>query len=183
MFKFKNGYCQVNADDVQRIFEIPNRGREASQSTKDSRIPKPKENRFVDKYFSEMTRIGRIEIAQAIQVAFDAKTTEGDQDAAYLIILYLLNTNLLGSSTGKRPWTLVKNYNSIDKINQHNWATETARYLMESIDITHKRKRDKQPNVSGAVVLLLVSKQKLIKKNQKGETLANNSKVGFGSST
>ncbi|KAB2605642.1 hypothetical protein D8674_005359 [Pyrus ussuriensis x Pyrus communis] len=149
MFKFKNGYCKVNADD---------------------RLNNPKENRFVDKYFADMTRIGRREIAQVIQVAFDAGTTEGDQDAACLIILYLLNTNLLGSSMGKLSWSLAK---------------ETARYLMESIDRTHKRKRDKQSTVSGNVVLLLVSKQKLIKRNQflKGEKLTNNSEVRFGKST
>ncbi|KAB2603173.1 hypothetical protein D8674_004178 [Pyrus ussuriensis x Pyrus communis] len=103
MFKFKNGYCKVNADEVQRIFGIPNRGREAIQSTRDSRIPKPKDNIFVDKYFSEITRIGRREIAQAIQVALDIGTTEGDQNAACLLILYLLNSNLLGSSSGKLP--------------------------------------------------------------------------------
>ncbi|TQD81559.1 hypothetical protein C1H46_032891 [Malus baccata] len=52
MFKLKNGYCQVNTDDVQHIFWIPNRGKEAPhQSTRDSRILKPKENIFVDRYF------------------------------------------------------------------------------------------------------------------------------------
>lgn len=40
MFKFKNGYNQINTDDVQRVYGIPNRGKQAPQSTKDSRIPK-----------------------------------------------------------------------------------------------------------------------------------------------
>ncbi|KAB2631861.1 hypothetical protein D8674_038650 [Pyrus ussuriensis x Pyrus communis] len=100
MFKFKNGYCKVNADDVHRTFGIL------------------KENRFVDKYFSEMTRIDRREIAQAIQVAFDTGTTTRNQDAACRIILYLLNKNLFGSLARKLHWSLVKNCNSINNINQ-----------------------------------------------------------------
>ncbi|KAM1502952.1 hypothetical protein ACFXTO_028243 [Malus domestica] len=156
IFKFKNGYCKVNADDVQCIFGIPNRGREVPQSTRNSIIPKLKENKFIDKYLSEMTRISRREIAQVIQVALDTKTIEGDQDTACLIILYFLNTNLLESSAGKFSWSLAKNCNSIDNINQYNWAKEIARYLMESIDRTQKRKRDKQPTISGTVVLLLI---------------------------
>ncbi|KAB2618148.1 hypothetical protein D8674_014017 [Pyrus ussuriensis x Pyrus communis] len=129
MFKFKNEYCKVNVDD----------------STRDSRISKPKENRFIDKYFLEMTRI----------VALDIGITERDQDAVCLIILYLLNTNLLGSSAGRLHWSLVKNCNSIDNTNQYNYTKETTKYLMESIDRTQKRKRDKQPTINGVVVLLL----------------------------
>ncbi|TQE02952.1 hypothetical protein C1H46_011439 [Malus baccata] len=121
MFKIRNGYCNVNTDDVQRIVGIPNRGREALQSTRDLRIPKPKENRFVDKYFSEKTRIAR-----------------------------------------KLPWSLAKNCNSTNNINQYNWAEEIAIYLMESINRIQKRKRDKQPTVSGTVVLLLMDNAKQI---------------------
>ncbi|TQD95012.1 hypothetical protein C1H46_019357 [Malus baccata] len=122
------------------------------------RLKNPKaerKNKFVDKYFSEMTRIGRREIAQVIQVAFDTGTTKGDQDATCLIILYLFNTNMLGSLAGKLPWSLAKNCNSNDNINQYNWANEITKYLMKSIDRTQKRKIYKQPTVSGAVVLLL----------------------------
>ncbi|TQD94853.1 hypothetical protein C1H46_019553 [Malus baccata] len=103
-----------------------------------------------------MTIISRREIAQAIQVALDTETIEGDQDTACLIILYFLNTNLLESSVGKFSWSLAKNCNSINNINQYNWAKETTRYLMKSIDRTQKRKRDKQPTINGAIVLLLI---------------------------
>ncbi|KAM1522808.1 hypothetical protein ACFX10_012886 [Malus domestica] len=178
MFKFKNGYCKVNVDDVQHIFGIPNRGREALQSTRDSRIPKPKENRFVDKYFLKMTRIGRREIAQTIQVAFNIAITKEDQDAACLIILYLLNTNLFGSSTGKLPWSLAKNCNSIDNINQYNEANETARYLMESINRTHKRKRDKIREKFQILQVEKISLEELVKKQQE-EISKLNKTLGF----
>lgn len=114
-----------------------------------------------------MARIGRKEIAYAIKVAFNTGTKEGNEDAACLIIIFLLNTNLLESSAGKLPWSLANNCNSITNINQYNWAKETTRYLMELINRAHKRKKDKQPTFSGTVVLLLVSKQKLIKTKKK----------------
>ncbi|KAB2625579.1 hypothetical protein D8674_017239 [Pyrus ussuriensis x Pyrus communis] len=48
---------------------------------------------------------------------------------------------------------------------------------MESIDRTQKRKRDKQPTVSGVVVLLLISKQKLIKINKKTYWICNHTTI------
>ncbi|TQD88595.1 hypothetical protein C1H46_025852 [Malus baccata] len=150
MFKFKNGYSKINAADVQRIYGIPNSGKQAPQSTKDSRTPMSGENKFVDKYFSNVKRINRKNISDSIDVAFAAGTKEGNEDAACLIILYLLFTLLLGSSAAKLPWSFAKSCNSIENISQYNWAKET-----QGVDRAQRRKKDKQPTVSGSVVILM----------------------------
>ncbi|RXH95522.1 hypothetical protein DVH24_008022 [Malus domestica] len=192
MFKFKNGYCKVNIDDVQSIFEIPNRGREAPQSTRDCRIPKPKENKFVDNYFSGMTRIGRREIAQAIQVAFDTGTTERDQDVACLIILYLLNTNLLGSSVEKLPWSLAKNCNFIDNIDQYNSEVDNAKQIEDLIEqrpedvdddfvnpppASKKKKMEKKVAKKGPTAKKAKPSNKLVFHAEEGETVVGPKQV------
>lgn len=116
MFKFKTGYSQAHVDDVQHIFGIPTPKKQASQSARDTKNPKWGKTNLLTST-SNVKTISKENISDAIEVTFAAGIKEGNEEATYLIILYLLFIMLLGSSIATLPWSFVKSCNSITNIN------------------------------------------------------------------
>nr|XP_028957895.1 uncharacterized protein LOC103444932 isoform X2 [Malus domestica]XP_028957896.1 uncharacterized protein LOC103444932 isoform X2 [Malus domestica] len=155
-FKFQNGYSHITTEDVVRIYGIPNKGTEAPKTT-NSRKGKPGVSRLTDKFFSATARPDKRDLSNAIELAFEDDSERGQDDAACLIVLYLLITLLLANSGNYLPWSYVQACESVEQIETYNWAREIKEYLQNGIhkDQVKTEETGKQSAISGCVMTLL----------------------------